>query len=103
MLDQVTDTDQRIAASRRQSHDAVVPTGRQIAAARALLRWSIAELARRAGISPRTVARAEASDGVPRMHIDTLEKIKSALETGGIEFIHNANGGLGVRLRRRPS
>jgi hypothetical protein len=37
-------------------------------------------LARQAGISPRTVARAETADGVPRMHIATLEKIKAASE-----------------------
>ena len=28
--------------------------------------------------------------------------IQHALEVGGIEFTANANGGLGVRLRRRP-
>jgi hypothetical protein len=28
--------------------------------------------------------------------------IQHALEAGGIEFTANANGGLGVRLRRRP-
>jgi DNA-binding LacI/PurR family transcriptional regulator len=64
------------------------------------LRWSAAELARRARVSPTTVARCEAADGVPRVQVGTLERIRAALEAEGIEFTQNA-GGLGVRLRRR--
>jgi hypothetical protein len=49
----------------------------------------------------RTIRRAEASEGVPRMHIATLEEIQHALEAAGVEFIQRSNGGAGVRLRRR--
>jgi transcriptional regulator with XRE-family HTH domain len=60
------------------------------------------ELARRAGISSRTVARAEIGNGVPRVTARTLELITRALEAGGVEFTSgDATFGLGVRLRRR--
>ena len=87
------------AAPRTQRYD--VPTGEQIRAARALLRWSAAELARRARISHTTLARCEAVDGTPPVQVRTLERIRAAFEAEGIEFTQNA-GGLGVRLRRRP-
>jgi transcriptional regulator with XRE-family HTH domain len=79
-------------------------TGAQIRAARALLNWSAAELARRARVSPRTVHTAERSEGVPRTQVGTLQKIQAALEAGGVEIIPanrgNHGGGPGVRLRR---
>jgi transcriptional regulator with XRE-family HTH domain len=75
-------------------------TGPQCRAARAFLGWSVAELAKAAGVSWRTIQRAEASEGVPRMNIATLEKIQGALEAAGIEFLARSNGGVGVRLKR---
>jgi ribosome-binding protein aMBF1 (putative translation factor) len=69
-------------------------------AARALLRWSAAQLARAAGTSWRTVQRAESATGIPNMHTATLDKIRRALEAERIEFLQNQNG-QGVRLRRR--
>jgi len=65
-----------------------------------LLGWSMVELGQRAGISSRTVARAEIGNGVPRVTVRTLEAITHALEAGGIEFLRITNG-FGVRLRRR--
>jgi transcriptional regulator with XRE-family HTH domain len=80
-------------------------TGRQIRAARALLGWSAAELARRSGISWTTLQRAEAAAGIPLARAHTLDAIQRALEEGGIEIIEDGNrsngGGPGVRLRRR--
>jgi predicted transcriptional regulator len=82
-----------------------MPTGEQIRAARAMLGWSITELSRQAGVSWRTVQRAEAAGAsVPRMHIATVEKLQRALEDGGIEFLQasqRSNGG-GAGIRRRP-
>lgn len=73
-----------------------MPTGEQIRAARAMLGWSANHLADVAGVSWRTVQRAEAAGSqVPRMHISTVEKIRDALEAGGIEFL----GGRGIRRR----
>jgi hypothetical protein len=70
-----------------------------------MLAWSVVELARRAGVAWRTIQRAElAGSAVPRMHIATLEKIRDALEAGGIEFLQasqRSNGG-GPDIRRRP-
>jgi ribosome-binding protein aMBF1 (putative translation factor) len=81
----------------------VMPTGEQIRAARAMLGWSVATLASRAGVSWRTIQRAEAAgDQVPRMHIATVEKIQGALEAEGIEFLRagqRSNGGPGIRRR----
>ena len=90
----------RIASGRRHQQPYVMPTGQQIRAARAMLRWTAAELARNAGVAWRTVQRAEAEDGVPPMHVATLQKIQRALEAGGIEFTSGGNGP-GIRMRRR--
>jgi transcriptional regulator with XRE-family HTH domain len=79
-------------------------TSAQIRAARGLLNWSAAELARRAGVSWKTVQRAESAEGVPRMQVETLEKIQRTLDAAGIEIIPESRGshggGPGVRLRR---
>ena len=76
-------------------------TIRQVKAARALLGWSQADLARRSGISEPTVARLESSQGELGGRENTAEKIRKALEVGGIDFIEEDGGGLGVRLRKR--
>jgi len=93
-------TDSRLAARQQRSQPQTMPTGEQIRAARALLRWSAAELARRARVSHNTVSRCEAVDGVPRVQTATLERIRHAFEAAGIEFTQNA-GRSGVHLRRR--
>ena len=79
-----------------------MPTAGQLRAARALLGWTTAELARRAGVSSRTVVRAELGDGVPQVSVPTLDRLVQALQDGGVLFQQdNTTGGLGVRLRRR--
>ena len=65
----------------------------QVRAARALLRLGQDELARRAGVSTVTVRRVEA--GSADVAASTVEGLRRALETAGIEFIE---GG----VRRRP-
>jgi transcriptional regulator with XRE-family HTH domain len=75
-------------------------TTRQIKAARAMLGWSQADLARRSGISEPTVARLESADGELGGRQDTVEKIQRAIETAGVEFIDENGGGPGVRLRK---
>lgn len=71
---------------------------RQIKAARALLGWSQDVLAGRAGVSIPTVKRLEAVDGVLRGRTATTERLRSALESAGIEFTNEE--GTGVRLRK---
>jgi DNA-binding XRE family transcriptional regulator len=76
-------------------------TTRQIKAARALLGWSQADLARWSGVSEPTVARLESVDGELGGREGTGDKIRTAIETAGVEFIQENGGGLGVRLRKR--
>lgn len=69
----------------------------QIKAARALLGWSQEELASRSGVSIPTVKRLEAQGGEIGGRETTGEKLRAALESGGVEF---TNGGQpGVRLK----
>jgi predicted transcriptional regulator len=93
-----------VAAPPSRPQPVGMPTGEQIRAARAMLGWSVAILASKAGVSWRTIQRAEAAGNqVPRMHIATVEKIQGALEAEGIEFLRagqRSNGGPGIR--RRP-
>jgi transcriptional regulator with XRE-family HTH domain len=74
---------------------------RQIKAARALLGWSQETLAGAAIVSVPTIKRLEAEDGMLGGRNETAEKIRSALEAAGVEFIEENGGGQGVRLRKR--
>jgi predicted transcriptional regulator len=75
-------------------------TTRQIKAARALLAWSQADLADSSGISEPTVARLEAVDGELGGREDTTQRLRTAIEAAGVEFIDENGGGPGVRLRK---
>ena len=74
--------------------------GRSIQAARALLKWSREELARKAGIFVGTVKRMEGFEGPVRAHTDTLHKVVTALEQAGIEFLDQGEPGVRLRTRR---
>jgi predicted transcriptional regulator len=74
---------------------------RQLKAARSLVGWSQEKLASAAEISLPTIKRLEAADGALGGRQTTAQKIKSALEKAGIEFIDANGGGPGVRLRER--
>jgi transcriptional regulator with XRE-family HTH domain len=76
---------------------------RQVKAARVLLGWTQADLASRSGISEPTVARLESVDGPFGGRAGTADKIRTALENAGIEFINENGGGPGVRLRKRQA
>ncbi len=71
--------------------------GIQIRAARAMLRWSAAELSRKSGVSQPTILRIEQIDGVSTSRGDTLSRIEDALMAGGIEFIGGSTEAPGVR------
>jgi predicted transcriptional regulator len=73
----------------------------QIRGARAILRLSQADLAKAASVSLETIERLEAMDGELKVRLDTVTKIKEALEKGGVEFIPENGGGAGVRLAKR--
>ena len=78
-------------------------TGAQIRAARGLVRWSAAELAKQAGLGVSTIQRMEKSDGVPSASASNLAAVQKALETGGVAFIPENGGGPGVRLKKGPA
>jgi transcriptional regulator with XRE-family HTH domain len=73
----------------------------QIKAARSLLDWDQKELATRAGVGITTVKRLEARSGVVGGTMDTVVRLKSALEAAGIEFIGGTGDGPGVRLWKK--
>ncbi len=88
-------------------------TGNQIRMARAALRWSIAELAKRAHVGLSTVQAVEATDGVPdigegveqtREHraaarAESVEAIRKALTAGGVTFLPDDGKGAGIRCK----
>lgn len=76
-------------------------TGAQIRAARALIRWSAEELASAASVGVATVRRAETEDGVPPTTAANLNAIRLALQTAGVEFIRDNDGGPGVRFAQK--
>jgi transcriptional regulator with XRE-family HTH domain len=75
-------------------------SGRQIAAARALLGLSQGELARKAKISTPTLIRMEAKFGEPVGLINNIAAVRAALENAGIEFINGDKPG--IILRKTP-
>ncbi len=75
-------------------------TSEQIRAARALLRWEQKNLAAAAGVSVETIKRLEKKPGRVSAYVQTVDAIREALETAGVEFL---NGDApGVRLRASP-
>ena len=74
---------------------------RQLKAARALLGWSQEQLAAAAEVSIPTIKRLEAQEGPLGGRNETGIKIRSALESAGVEFIDENGSGPGVRLRKR--
>lgn len=80
-------------------------TGTQMKAARALLGLDQKGLARLAGLSLPTIQRMEASDGVVRAVVGSLEKVVNALSAAGVELIapggRSEGHGRGVRLLER--
>ena len=78
--------------------------GAQIRAARALLRWSAADLAREFGVSlTATIHRAEAVNGKTAMTFANASAIRRALEAAGVELLDENGGGPGARLKRRAA
>jgi DNA-binding XRE family transcriptional regulator len=74
-------------------------TPAQIRAARALLDWTQADLAAKAGISPTSINTIEREKGDPKL--STVSAIRRALEEAGVEFTDG--DAPGVRLRRRAA
>jgi transcriptional regulator with XRE-family HTH domain len=75
-------------------------TSSQIRAARALLRWSAEDLARKSELGVTTIRRAELREQETSMTVANDLAVRRALETAGVEFIDENGGGPGVRLRK---
>lgn len=65
--------------------------------ARAALGIGVRELAALAKVAPATVSRFEAGEDLKER---TIDAIRVALETAGVEFIPENGGGPGVRLTK---
>jgi predicted transcriptional regulator len=66
--------------------------------ARAALGWTTQDLAREAEVGANTVNRFEAGQDA---RLSSVSKMRRALENGGVQFIPENGGGVGVRLRDR--
>ena len=75
-------------------------TSEQIRAARALLRWSAADLADASAVAANTIRRAEVAEVATTLTTANDLAIRRALEQVGVEFIDENGGGPGVRLRK---
>jgi transcriptional regulator with XRE-family HTH domain len=72
-------------------------TGPQCRAARALVEWSLAEVARRSGVPASVITDFEMRHADPGE--DAQRRLLEALEEGGAVFIPENGGGVGVRLK----
>nr|WP_306912311.1 helix-turn-helix transcriptional regulator [Rhizobium mesoamericanum] len=78
-------------------------TGRQLAAARALLGIGQVELARLANLSAPTLRRMEASEGAVEGMKNNVASVLTVLRSAGIIFLdgdYSGHGGPGVRLAK---
>jgi DNA-binding XRE family transcriptional regulator len=79
-----------------------VVTAAQIRAARALLGWNGAQLAKAAGVSLQTIRRMESELGPGRSSAANVDAVRRALETAGVVFLEGDDAGAvgpGVRLK----
>jgi hypothetical protein len=86
-------------------------TGAQIRAARAFLKWTIADLAGASDVGISTVQEVEKVDGEPRVvstlqwrsdaRDEALTKIRSAMEKAGITFLPESAQGVGLRGKHK--
>ncbi len=73
-------------------------TGTQARAARAMLKWTVAEVAERAGVAPNTITRVEGDKSV---NTATLKTMKAAYEAAGVEFTNGGQPGVRMKAQNR--
>jgi transcriptional regulator with XRE-family HTH domain len=76
-------------------------SGAQIRAARALLGWSVRDLAHRAVVSLSTVNSLEGGAGPPAVSDKKLAAIRGVLEAAGIEFTNGHMPGVRLNPKKR--
>jgi DNA-binding XRE family transcriptional regulator len=79
---------------------ALIVTGEQLRAARAMARIEQSDLARASKVSVDTIKRLERTIGPVSANVATVNSVVQALESAGIEFIAENGRGPGVRLRK---
>lgn len=84
-----------------QSDDFRPVTGSQLRAARALVRWSVDDLAESSRVTVATISHAEAQDGPVSVTPADARALRRALEGAGVEFLAENGGGVGVRFSKR--
>jgi transcriptional regulator with XRE-family HTH domain len=75
-------------------------TGAQIRAARALLNWSAADLARQSALGVNTIRRAEVAQDATSLTAANEMAIRRAFEAAGVDFIDENGTGEGVRFHK---
>lgn len=75
----------------------VTITGAQCRAARALVEWPRAHVAKLSGVDADVLADFEAGRGDPGEAV--VDRLRRTLEEGGAVFIADNGGGVGVRLK----
>lgn len=77
-------------------------SGCQARAARAMLMWSVRQLAQASGVSASSIRRIEAGFGTPEnVSIELLVRLREYFESRGFHFIFEHERGPGVQWRRR--
>ena len=70
-----------------------------------MLGWSALKLAETSGVGPATIRRYELQQGIPSANTNVLQKIKSVLESSGIQFTGDPllNPGVTLDLSKREA
>ena len=76
-------------------------TGAQVRGARAMLGWSVRDLARRAIVSIATVHLIEEATGLPSTIREQLDAVQATLQSAGIEFLGGDAPGVRLRPKKR--
>jgi len=78
-------------------------SGCQARAARAMLMWSVRELAKRSGVSESSIRRIESEFGVPqKVSLDLLVRLREFYEVRGFRFIFDDDEhGPGLQWKRK--
>lgn len=77
--------------------------GEQIRAARALLGWTAADLAKRSGVSYPTIQRLDATKGPVGGRFETVDAVRRALEGAGVQFLETGEASLGYGVAIKPA
>jgi transcriptional regulator with XRE-family HTH domain len=78
----------------------VTITGPQFRAARAMLGWTVRELARRSIVSIPTIHAIEDTNMPSALREGDLAAIQAALEDGGIEFLNGDEPGVKLKGKK---